>query len=336
MEFDCKIGGVKYAGLELLDVQIGLPSVKTQQESVPGADGVIDLTDVLNGGPAYGNRTIKLRFGFDPYGSFDFYAFAGAVHGKRLKLELGNRSGYYIGRFTIGDIEKSKKTTMFDVAVDADPYRLEAEETSVTIPMVAESSNLMIGNTPTAVGSSSSVDEYFDVVGSGADSILRIKSVATSDNDPCYGFARFKLPWPSAGSCLVSADAEGGWYTIVDVDGMAYGDGTSRWIKEVPAEGLYIMVETNNPSGCTVKNIRIFRAAPGSLAGIASDRPLFPRIDSGNEVLIARCNRTSPAVRLRAGEASSPYLSVRRETDYAYAVGSAAGEVTLSGVRGWM
>lgn len=109
MEFDCKIDGVKYAGLELADVQIGLPSVKTQQESVPGADGVIDLTDVLNGGPAYGNRTIKLRFGFDPYGNFDFYAFAGAVHGKRLKLELGNRSGYYIGRFTIGDIEKARR-----------------------------------------------------------------------------------------------------------------------------------------------------------------------------------------------------------------------------------
>ena len=137
MEFDCKIGGVKYAGLELLDVQIGLPSVKTQQESVPGADGVIDLTDVLNGGPAYGNRTIKLRFGFDPYGSFDFYAFAGAVHGKRLKLELGNRSGYYIGRFTIGDIEKSKTTTIFVVTIDADPYRLESAETSISIPCLA-------------------------------------------------------------------------------------------------------------------------------------------------------------------------------------------------------
>lgn len=63
MEFDCKIGGVKYTGIELLDVQISLPTVKTQQESIPGADGVIDLTDVLGSEPAYGNRAVKLRFG---------------------------------------------------------------------------------------------------------------------------------------------------------------------------------------------------------------------------------------------------------------------------------
>lgn len=44
------------------------------------------------------------------------------------KLELGNRVGYYMGRFTVGDIDKSKTTTMFDVAVDADPYRLEARK----------------------------------------------------------------------------------------------------------------------------------------------------------------------------------------------------------------
>lgn len=335
MALTCKIGGVQYAALDLMSVQIGLPAVKTQSESVPGADGELDLTAALTGVPVFGNRQIKLRFGFAP-GAFDFYSFAAAVHGQRLKLELSNKAGYYIGRYTVGTPDTSLDKTTFDVTIDADPYRLEAEETSITIPMLAESSNLMIGNTPTAIGSSSSVDEYFDVVGSGADSVLRIKSVATADNIPCYGFARFELPWPASGSCLISADAEGGWYTIVDANGMTYGDGASRWIPEVPAGGLYIILETNNPSGCTVNNIRIFRATPGSTAGLRSDRLLFPRVDSGDDVLIARCNRTSPVVRLRAGETGSPYLSVRRETDYAYAVGSAAGEVTLSGVRGWM
>ena len=174
MEFDCKIGGVKYAGLELLDAQIGMPIVKTKQESVPGADGVIDLTDVLNGGPAYGNRSIKLRFGFDLYGSFDFYAFAGAVHGKRLKLELGNRSGYYMGRFTVGDIDKSKTTTMFDVTIDADPYRLESAETSISIPCLARTSNTMIDGTATV--HKAWATGVAQVYGTGADTVLSVYS----------------------------------------------------------------------------------------------------------------------------------------------------------------
>ena len=39
MALSCKIGGVQYAGLQLMGVQIGLPDVKTQTVSVPGAGG---------------------------------------------------------------------------------------------------------------------------------------------------------------------------------------------------------------------------------------------------------------------------------------------------------
>lgn len=47
MALTCKIGGVQYAALDLMSVQIGLPTVKTQTESVPGADGELDLTAAL-------------------------------------------------------------------------------------------------------------------------------------------------------------------------------------------------------------------------------------------------------------------------------------------------
>lgn len=66
MALSCKIGGVQYAGLQLMGVQIGLPAVKTQTVSVPGADGELDLTDALTGEPVFGNRTIKLKLGFSP------------------------------------------------------------------------------------------------------------------------------------------------------------------------------------------------------------------------------------------------------------------------------
>lgn len=340
MEFDCKIGGVEYAGLELLDVQIGLPSVKTQQESVPGADGVIDLTDVLNGGPAYGNRAIKLRFGFDPYGSFDFYVFAGAVHGKRLKLVLGNRSGYYMGRFTVGDIDKSKTTTTFDVTIDADPYRFETAATSITIPRVLRSANTMVGKTPT-VSYSYGGSGLATIAGSGVDCVLS-RYGPESRSVTLAQMARFKLPWPSAGSCLISADVTNGYYEITDADGNVYGDGQSRWISNVPADALYVTLYSYGGADrwARMTNIQIYKATPGSLAGLSSDRLLFPAVDgvtlASGATTIIRCARSAAPVTLQPGETISPYLSMRRTTDYAYAVCDQGGTVTLAGTRGWM
>lgn len=346
MEFDCKIGGVKYAGLELLDVQIGLPSVKTQQESVPGADGVIDLTDVLNGGPAYGNRTIKLRFGFDPYGSFDFYAFAGAVHGKRLKLELGNRSGYYIGRFTIGDIEKSETTTIFVVTIDADPYRLAAAESSITVPVVSTADNLITKGTPTATTS------LGQVAGSGADTVLSLYCGDTSDNPALTRSVLFKLPWPTAGSCVVAADVDdGGWYEITDASGNVYGDGTSRWISNVPAGALYMRVcgHPNPAVYIKVRNIQIYAVTPVATDVLASDRRVFPVLSQfetpalgsfaelvPTDITIIPSNRKDPVAVLPAGDTSSPYLSIRRPGYIVAASSKFAGRVTMTARRGWL
>lgn len=333
MEFDCKIGGVKYTGLELLDVQISLPTVKTQQESIPGADGVIDLTDVLGSEPAYGNRVVKLRFGFDPSGSFEFYAFASAVHGKRLKLELGNRVGYYMGRFTVGDIDKSKTTTMFDVTVDADPYLLEPTETTITIPVLAATSNLMVGKTLTVGGSSSS---YAHVSGSGADTEL---TVWAGDDPSIENWVRVQLPWPTAGSCIVTAEATQGWYEITDADGNVYNSG-SRWCGDVPANGLYVTMHARGgpvDQNGYLRHIQIYKATPTSLAFLASERLLYPAVGGVTaDTTIMRCSRPSAPVELRAGETVSPYLSIRREQDYAFAVAATAGQITLTGRRGWM
>lgn len=334
MALSCKIGGVQYAGLQLMGVQIGLPAVKTQTVSVPGADGELDLTDALTGEPVFGNRTIKLKLGFCPHGSFDFYAFAAAVHGQRKKLELDGRDGYYIGRCTVGTPDTSQDRTIFDLTINADPYRLDDTEVSVKIPVLAASDNVLIGRSVTASGSSESVDEYYDVVGDGASSVLRIKSVVDTGGG-VYGFARFKLPWPVAGSCLVSADITGGWYTIVDASFKPYGDGKSRWIPNVPAGGLYMVLETINPSGCTASNIKLFRAQPGSLAGLCSDRLMYPTSDH-DRVQIYRCDRAYAPATLGDRDTSSPYLQIRKTTDYAYAIGGAAGELTLTGQRGWI
>ena len=91
MALTCKIGGVQYTALDLMSVQVGLPDIKTQSESVPGADGEIDLTDALTGGPVFGNRQIKLRFCFAPTGDFEFYSFAAAEAGAEQQSRLLHR-----------------------------------------------------------------------------------------------------------------------------------------------------------------------------------------------------------------------------------------------------
>lgn len=341
MALTCKIGGVQYAALDLMSVQIGLPTVKTQTESVPGADGELDLTAALTGGPVFGNRQIKLRFGFAPAGTFDFYNFASAVHGQRLKLELSNKTGYYIGRYTVGTPDTSLDRTTFDVTIDADPYRFDPAATSITIPRVLRSANTMRGKTPTlsyAYGGSGNAS----ITGSGVDCVLSVRGSATrSPTDRTYR-ARFKLPWPAAGSCLISADVTNGYYEITDADGNVYGDGQSRWISNVPADALYVTLYSYGGADrwARLTNIQIYKATPGSLAGLSSDRLLFPDVDGVTAVsgatTIIRCARSAAPVTLQPGETISPYLSMRRTTDYAYAVCDQGGTVTLAGTRGWM
>lgn len=341
MALTCKIGGVQYAALDLMSVQIGLPTVKTQTESVPGADGELDLTAALTGGPVFGNRQIKLRFCFAPTGTFDFYSFAAAVHGQRLKLEFSNKTGYYIGRYTVGTPDTSLDMTTFDVTIDADPYRFEPATTSITIPRILRSANTMVGKTPTLsyayAGSGNA-----SITGSGVDCVLSVRGSATrSPTDRTYR-ARFKLPWPATGSCLISADVTNGYYEITDADGTVYGDGQSRWISTLPADALYVTLYSYGGADrwARLTNIQIYKATPGSLAGLSSDRLLFPAVDGVTAVsgatTIIRCARSAAPVTLQPGETISPYLSMRRTTDYAYAVCDQGGTVTLAGTRGWM
>ena len=268
------------------------------------------------------------------------------MHGKRLKLELGNRSGYYIGRFTVGDIDKSKTTTMFDVTIDADPYRLAAAESSITIPVVSTADNLITKGTPTASTSIGHVE------GTGADTVLSLYCGGTTDGTQRTVSELFKLPWPTAGSCVVAADVDdGGWYELTDASGNVYGDGTSRWIRNVPASALYMRVYGHpNPAYYVkVRNIQIYALTPVTAEALASDRLVYPTLShfetpfgrgyaeiTPKEISVIRCDRTAPVATLPAGDTSSPYLSIRK-ADYIFAASPKfEGRVTLTARRGWM
>lgn len=346
MPLTCKIGGALYTALELKDAQVGLPTIKTQTESIPGADGELDLTDALTGEPVFGNRQIKLQFGFAPTGPFEFYSFAAAVHGKRLKVELSNKTGYYIGRCTVGTPDRTQDMTMFDLTVDADPYRLDAAETSIVVPVVSTGDNLITKGTPTATTS------LGHVAGSGADTVLSLYCGDTSDNPALTRSVLFKLPWPTAGSCVVAADVDdGGWYEITDASGNVYGDGTSRWISNVPAGALYMRVcgHPNPAVYIKVRNILIYAVTPVATDVLASDRRVYPVLSqfetpalgsyaeiAPTDITIIPSNRKDPVAALPAGDTSSPYLSIRRPGYIVAASSKFSGRVTMSARRGWL
>ena len=92
-------------GIDLYDVEIGLPEVKTRFLELPLESGNIDLSEAVTGRPSYGPREIKLFLGKKDKFPFRWAEMitdiARAVHGKRLRIWLSfDPNYYYIGRIS--------------------------------------------------------------------------------------------------------------------------------------------------------------------------------------------------------------------------------------------
>lgn len=93
------------------------PDVKEQYVDIPGGNGVLDLTDTLNGQVTYGNRNGSMEFIVatdskynnqgdlrDKYGQWQdrYMTIANYLHGKKLRAVLEDDPyWYYEGRFKI-------------------------------------------------------------------------------------------------------------------------------------------------------------------------------------------------------------------------------------------
>ncbi len=115
-------------GLNLRSMFIGLPETKTNTVDIPGADGVLDLTEAL-GSVRYGNREIEL--GFDVMGDPEQWhsitsQIANYLHGQRLKVILdSDPSYYYIGRLYLNSEKSDYLTNQITISGDMDPYKYE-------------------------------------------------------------------------------------------------------------------------------------------------------------------------------------------------------------------
>lgn len=115
-------------GLVLVDgsEKIGLPVVQTYNIEVPGRDGLLDLTEALNGEVAYKNRECSWQFAdAREYGerTAALVELANMLHGRKLTFKLDDRPEYTgTGRFTAEIGENRRGYTVLNVKADCEPY----------------------------------------------------------------------------------------------------------------------------------------------------------------------------------------------------------------------
>lgn len=147
-------------GLLLAPVSLELPDVQTNFVSIPGHDGLLDLTESL-GYVNYNNRTITLTFSILEGTNYLVNSnVSNFLHGRRVKLTLPTDSDfYYVGRCTVSGFDRSKTTNQIQVEVNCEPYKYKQSETSVqfsigSLPYTKIINNLFMPTTPRIITTS--------------------------------------------------------------------------------------------------------------------------------------------------------------------------------------
>lgn len=121
-------------GLILTSKNIGLPDPKTEEVDVTGADGVIDLTEVLTDDIKYKIR--KLSFTFTVIDSTTAWStilstVTNYLHGKKMRILLDwDKNYYYEGRCAVNQFKTNKRTATIVVDANVDPYKMEVNSSS--------------------------------------------------------------------------------------------------------------------------------------------------------------------------------------------------------------
>lgn len=116
-------------GLILTDKNIGFPEPKLEEVDVIGADGVIDLSEVLNDDIKY--KTRKLQFTFTVLKGNKYWAstvadVANYLHGKKLRIQMDfDPAYYYTGRCKINSFKTSKRLCTITIDAECEPYKLD-------------------------------------------------------------------------------------------------------------------------------------------------------------------------------------------------------------------
>lgn len=121
-------------GLILTNTEISLPAAKTKTVEVPGADGVIDLTECLTDDIKYENRMLTFTFTvIDPIASWAavLSEVTNYIHGRKLRIcRDSDKNYYYEGRCRINEFSTDKRTATIVIECECDPYKIEINSSS--------------------------------------------------------------------------------------------------------------------------------------------------------------------------------------------------------------
>lgn len=126
--------------------EIPFPDMKTSTVDIKGADGVLDLSEVLNGEVKYKNRNIKLTFELlDDNNYTELISKIGAyLHGKVITFQFTNDSLYYYkGRASIDKWQCVKRKGEIVIVIDCEPYKYRVNETILNVDVQEETTVIL-------------------------------------------------------------------------------------------------------------------------------------------------------------------------------------------------
>lgn len=121
--------------LVLNSKEVGSPSAKTNEIDIPGADGVLDLTDFF-GTVKFSN--VKHKFQFQtivPHHEFlSLYSdIKNKVHGQKIRIIIDDDPYfYYVGRCFVSAFTNDRNIGNITIECDCEPFRYKIAETVVT------------------------------------------------------------------------------------------------------------------------------------------------------------------------------------------------------------
>lgn len=146
-------------GLLLSPFKLEIPEIQTNYIDIVGHDGSIDLTEIL-GMVNYKNRELELTFTV-PFELSEvvriYHVLANFLHGQKMKIILPTFEDYYlIGRCSIGDLDRSKKTKQIAITANCEPYKYKQNITKVVktigaLPYEVVINNLKMPTAPTII-----------------------------------------------------------------------------------------------------------------------------------------------------------------------------------------
>lgn len=111
--------------LRFASLEINEPEIQTYQLSVPGRNGLLDLTDSLFGHTTYLNRTIIMNFWteFDLDGHLQS-VLMNELHGKKMDFIIDNDPEYYwTGRLSVHVTKNCPAITEVVITADCEPFK---------------------------------------------------------------------------------------------------------------------------------------------------------------------------------------------------------------------